>query len=208
VKRLLPIMEKALQYVLTDDWRWDKKTKLVKRGYTIDTWDFDYTAGRYPWLNFRIDDHTYWGIMHGDNSGYYEAFAQMGALYAQVGGKKGALKWQKAAQALRRRTNAVCFNGKFYTHHVHLVPVKIEGVDENQQLSLSNPMNINRGLATHEMAVNIIKEYQKRGNAKAAFADWFSLDPPMPDGIYGDEKLVGGAYCNGGLRGGTCPRCV
>jgi hypothetical protein len=199
VKRLLPVMEKALRYVLTDDWRWDKKTKLVKRGYTIDTWDFDYTAGRYPWLNFRVDDDTYWGIMHGDNSGYYEAFAQIGSLYAQVGDKKRALTWQTAAQSLRRRANAVCFNGKFYTHHVHLVPVKIQGVDESQQLSLSNPMNINRGLATHEMAVSILKEYQKRGSERGAFADWFSLDPPMPDGIYGDEKLVGGAYCNGGL---------
>jgi hypothetical protein len=60
-------------------------------------------------------------------------------------------------------------------------------------------MNINRGLATHDMAVSIIKEYQKRGKALSAFADWFSIDPPMPDGIYGDEKLVAGAYCNGGL---------
>jgi hypothetical protein len=199
VKRLLPVMEKALQYVLTDDWRWDKKTKLVKRGYTIDTWDFDFTAGRYPWLNFRVDDNTYWGIMHGDNSGYYEAFSQMSSLYAQVGDKKHALNWRKTAESLRRRANAVCFNGRFYTHHVHLVPVKIDGVDEAEQLSLSNPMDINRGLATHPMAVSIIKEYQKRGSAKSAFADWFSIDPPMPDGIYGDEKLVGGAYCNGGL---------
>ncbi len=199
VKRLLPRMERALQYVLTDDWRWDKKTKLVKRGYTIDTWDFDYTAGRYPWLNFRVDDHTYWGIMHGDNSGYYEAFTQMSLLCGHFGNKKRAQEWRTAAESLRRRTNALCYNGKFYTHHVHLVPVKIEGVDEAEQLSLSNPMNINRGLATHAMAVNIIREYQKRGTAKAAFADWFSLDPPMPDGLYGDEKLVGGAYCNGGL---------
>jgi hypothetical protein len=79
------------------------------------------------------------------------------------------------------------------------VPVSINGVDESRQLSLSNPMNINRGLATHAMAASILREYQQRGKAKGAFADWFSLDPPMPDGIYGDEKLVAGAYCNGGL---------
>jgi hypothetical protein len=80
VKKLLPRMEKALHYILTDEWRWDKKTRLVKRGYTIDTWDFDYTAGRHPWLNFQVNDDTYWGIMHGDNSGYYESFSQMAAL--------------------------------------------------------------------------------------------------------------------------------
>lgn len=198
-KNLLPKMEKALQYVMTDAWRWDKKTRLVKRGYTIDTWDFDYTAGRHPWLNFQVNDATYWGIMHGDNSGYYEAFLHVASLYAYFGNKKKALRWKRTAEELRRRTNKVCFNGRFYTHHVHLVPVKIEGVDEGEQLSLSNPMDINRGLATHAMAAEIIKEYQKRGPARKAVADWFSIDPPMPDGVFGDEKLVAGAYCNGGL---------
>ena len=199
VKNLLPRMEKALHYILTDDWRWDKKTKLVKRGYTIDTWDFDYTAGRHPWLNFQINDDTYWGIMHGDNSGYYEAFSQMAMLYSHLGLKSRARSWTNYSKAFRRRANKVCFNGTFYTHHVHLVPVVINGVDESRQLSLSNPMNINRGLATRPMAVSILREYQKRGKEMGAFADWFSLDPPMPDGIYGDEKLVAGAYCNGGL---------
>ena len=199
VKKLLPRMEKALNYILTDEWRWDKKTKLVKRGYTIDTWDFDYTAGRHSWLNFQVNDDTYWGIMHGDNSGYHEAFNQMAALYTHLGLKSRARHWASYAEAFQRRANKVCFNGAFYTHHVHLVPVSIDGVDESKQLSLSNPMNINRGLATHAMAVQILREYQQRGKAKGAFADWFSLDPPMPDGIYGDEKLVAGAYCNGGL---------
>ena len=199
VKKLLPRMERALKYILTDEWRWDKKTRLVKRGYTIDTWDFDYTAGRHSWLNFQVNDDTYWGIMHGDNSGYYEAFNQMATLYAHLGLRARARHWSSYAEAFRRRANKVCYNGAFYTHHVHLVPVSIDGVDESKQLSLSNPMNINRGLATHAMAVKILREYQQRGKAKGSFADWFSLDPPMPDGIYGDEKLVAGAYCNGGL---------
>jgi hypothetical protein len=199
VKSLMPVIEKALNYVLTDEWRWDKKTRLVKRGYTIDTWDFDYTAGRHPWLNFQINDDTYWGIMHGDSSGFYEAFSQVSSLYSTLGVPKRALHWKTFADKFRRRANKVSFNGRFYTHHVHLVPVKIDGVDEAEQISLSNPMNINRGLATHDMAVRIIKEYQKRGKAVSAFADWLSIDPPMPNGIYGDEKLVAGAYCNGGL---------
>ena len=199
VKSLMPVVERALNYVLTDPWRWDKKTNLVKRGYTIDTWDFDYTAGRHPWLNFQINDDTYWGIMHGDSSGFFEAFSQVASLYSALGVNKRAQHWGKFAEGFRRRANKVSFNGRFYTHHVHLVPVKIDGIDEAAQISLSNPMNINRGLATHDMAVSIIREYQKRGTALSAFADWFSIDPPMPDGIYGDEKLVGGAYCNGGL---------
>ena len=199
VKNLLPKMEKALRYVQTNEWRWDKKKGLVKRAYTIDTWDFDYTAGRHPWLNFQITDDTFWGIMHGDNSGYYEAFTQMALLSEHFRFQKKARHWKDLARAVRRRANRICFNGRFYTHHVHLVPVSIDGVDESSQLSLSNPMDINRGLADHRMAVSIIKEYQKRGLSRKSVADWFSIDPPMPDGIFGDEKLVAGAYCNGGL---------
>ncbi|MBI3787000.1 MAG: hypothetical protein HY276_01980 [Ignavibacteriales bacterium] len=199
MKNLLPHMEKALQYILTDDWRWDKKTKLVKRGYTMDTWDFDYTAGRHPWLNFQINERTFWGIMHGDNSGYYESFNQMAAFYVHLGNKKRAEYWKKFAESFRRRANKLCFNGRFYTHHVHLVPVKIDGVDESEQLTLSNPMDINRGMATHEIAVAIVREYQRRKETANAFAEWFSVDPPFPAGIYGDEKIIPGAYCNGGI---------
>lgn len=199
LKSLLPHMEKALNYILTDEWRWDRKHKLVKRAYTMDTWDFDYTAGRHDWLNFQINEHTFWGIMHGDNSGYYEAFRQMAQFYAHLGNRKRSSSWSKFADAFRKRANKVCFNGQFYTHHVHLVPVKVDGVDEASQLTLSNPMDINRGMATHEMAVSIIEEYQRRERETGVFAPWFSVDPPFPAGIFGEEKIVPGAYCNGGI---------
>ena len=199
MKNLLPHMEKALEYVLSDEWRWDAKTKLVKRGFSIDTWDFDYTAGRHPWLNFQLNEHTFWGIMHGDNSGYYESFVQMSRFYEHLKNGKRAKHWRNFADAFRRRANRVCFNGRFYSHQIHLVPVNIEGVDEREQLSLSNPMDINRGMPTHEMAVSIINEYRRRGRSSKAFAEWFSIDPPFPDGMFGDEKLVQGMYCNGGI---------
>ncbi len=199
LKRMLPHLEKGLAYILTDPWRWDNKHKLVKRAYTIDTWDFDYTAGRHPGLNFQITDNTFWGIMHGDNSGFYEAFVQMGKFYAHLKNRLRAAYWQKFAGAFRARANKVCYNGRFYTHHVPLVPVTIDGVNTAEQLSLSNPMDINRGLATHEMALSILREYQRRGEATQAFAPWFSIDPSFPAGMFGDEKLVQGMYCNGGI---------
>lgn len=199
MKRMLPHAERALAYIFSDPWRWDVSRKLVKRAYTIDTWDFDYTAGRHPWLNFQITDDTYWGIMHGDNSGYYEACMRLAALLDHVRQRKRAGYWRRFAAGLRRRANALCYNGRFYTHHVPIVPVTVPGVDTTTQLSLSNPMDINRGLATHPMAALIIREYQERGKATGAFAEWFSIDPPFPDGIYGDEKIVVGAYCNGGI---------
>ncbi|MEK6572283.1 MAG: hypothetical protein AABZ61_12990, partial [Bacteroidota bacterium] len=93
LRRLLPHMERALHYALADPWRWDPKTKLVKRGLTIDTWDFDYTAGRHSWLNFQITDHTFWGIMHGDSSVYYESFVNMSKFYRQLRNHRRSQYW-------------------------------------------------------------------------------------------------------------------
>jgi len=199
IQRLLPKMEKALEYILSHPWRWDNKAKLVKRAYTIDTWDFAYTAGAHEWLQFQITDDTFWGIMHGDNSGYYEAFRIMALLQDYFKNKKLAGLWQDRADTLKANMNKTCWNGKFYTHFVKITPVEIPGVDESAQLSLSNPMDINRGAASHKMAVSIIQEYINRRDSTETFAEWFSIDPPFPDGIFGDDKLKKGAYVNGGI---------
>ena len=196
---LLPALARALTYTMTHPWRWEAAHGLVKRPYTIDTWDFDYTAGRHPWLNFQVTEHTFWGLMHGDNSGFYEAAVLLGRLYAEAGDRAAAQQWAETAAGVRARANALLFNGRFYTHFHKLTPVTIDGVDEAAQLSLSNPMAVNRGLATHEMAVAVLQEYRRRRTETAAFAEWFSIDPPFPDGLFGDEKLVGGAYVNGGI---------
>jgi hypothetical protein len=77
--------------------------------------------------------------------------------------------------------------------------VEIPGVDEAGQLSLSNPMAVNRGAADHARAVSIIEEYRRRRERGGAFAEWYSIDPPFPGGVFGDERLVKGAYVNGGI---------
>jgi hypothetical protein len=202
---LVPNMERALDYIFTNPQRTDSPTGLVKRAYTIDTWDFAYTAGKHEWLQFQINEDTYWGIFHGDNSGYYEALDILERLHDYFDGRiKPSGRWQKSEikekkESIRKKANEVCWNGRFYTHFVKLTPVTIPGVDESSQLSMANPMSINRGMATHEMAVSVIREYQRRKETTSAFAEWFSIDPPFPDGIFGDEKLVGGAYINGGI---------
>lgn len=196
---ILPSLERALTYSISHPLRWDQQTGLIKRPYTIDTWDFDYTARRADWLNFQITDQTFWGIFHGDNSGFYESARLLGKLYHEIDNSENAQKWNQIAIDIRQRTNELLFNGPFYTHFHKITPVTIAGVDEAKQLSLSTPMAINRGLATHEIAVAILQEYQKRSEQTDAFAEWFGIDPPFPDGIFGDEKLIGGAYINGGI---------
>jgi hypothetical protein len=198
-RRLLPRLEKALDYATTHPWRWDAAHGLVKRAYTIDTWDFAYTAGRHDWLQFQITPDTFWGLMHGDNSGYYEAFRLMAMLHRRLGSPSRAEWWDERAAGLRERLNRTCWNGAFYTHFVKLTPVTIEGVDEAAQLSLSNPMDINRGVADHAQAASILREYRRRAAERRSFAEWFSIDPPFPGGVFGDERLVAGAYCNGAI---------
>ena len=198
IKDLLPCFENALSYIM-NSWYWDKDKFLVKRPYTIDTWDFAYTAGKHNWLQFQIDENTYWGYMHGDNSGYYEAFSFMSGWYSYFSINRKVELWRTRAERIRKSLNKTCWNGKYYTHFVKISPVTIIGVDESHQLSLSNPMNINRGTTTRKMAESIIKEYQKRKTESGSFAEWFSIDPSFPAGIFGDEKLIAGAYCNGGI---------
>ncbi|RMF58966.1 MAG: hypothetical protein D6746_08980 [Bacteroidetes bacterium] len=199
IARLLPALDRALVYTTTHPWRWDAHHGLVKRPYTIDTWDFDFTAGRHPWLNFQITDETFWGIMHGDNSGLYEAALLLARLYDHIGAGERAAAWRARADAVRAQANRLLFNGRYYTHFYRLGPVPDPGADEAEQLSLSNPMAINRGLADHAIAVSILREYRRRREAGSAFAEWFSIDPPFPAGTFGDERLVPGAYCNGGI---------
>jgi len=199
VRGLIPNMERALDYIFTHPQRVDQATGLVKRAYTIDTWDFAYTAGKQPWLHFQIDDDTFWGIFHGDNSGYYEALNILATLYDYFGQPDKALWPRQKAKDIIEKVQEICWNGDYLTHFVKLTPFTVPGVDESSQLSMANPMSINRGITTHEMAVSIIQEYQRRKATTDSFAEWFSIDPPFPDGVYGDEKLIGGAYINGGI---------
>lgn len=199
LQEMIPYLEKALEYILHHSLYWDKEAGLVKRPYTIDTWDFAYTAGKHDWLQFQINDDTYWGYMHGDNSGYYEAFVIMSLIYDYFSESGLADRWREQASAIREAMNKTCWNGSYYTHFVKITPLSIPGVDESLQLSLSNPVNINRGVTSHEMARAIIQEYQKRHAGATHFAEWYSIDPPFPDGIFGDDKLKKGAYINGGI---------
>lgn len=211
MERVLPSLDQALSYTLSHEWRWDEEHGLVKRPYTIDTWDFDYTGGRVDRLNFQVSDDTFWGLFHGDNSGVFEAAHCLSVLHETGGNSERAQYWEKIATGIRRRANELLFNGRFYTHFHKLTPVTVDGVDEGEQLSLSNPMAINRGLAPHDVAVAILEEYQRRRENVDAFAEWFSIHPPFPDGLFGDDKLVAGAYVNGGimpLAGGELARAA
>jgi hypothetical protein len=199
LKSILPNLEKAIEYTMNDPQRWDQNYQMVKRAYTIDTWDFAYTAGKHSWLQFQINDDTIWGIFHGDNTGLYEALIILSRIHLILGNTDRVEYYKLRALDLSERILKHVWNGRFFDHFIKFKECKIDGVDESSQLSLSNPMAINRGVGTPGMAAAMLREYQFRCDNENAFAPWFSMNPPFPDGIFGDEKLIGGAYINGGF---------
>lgn len=210
VKKWLPNLVKGINYNMTDPLRWSKKYNLIKRGYTLDTWDFmqlpssreEYTrnGGNVQKGIFNVDEQTPMGIMHGDNSGLYAACNQLAEMYNAIGDKKSATQWSKQATGVRKRTNDLCWNGKFYAHFVEDDPMpSYLQIDQKNTLSLSNPYDINRGLPTRQMAQSIINTYQelKEKNKDSSFAEWYGIYPAVQP-HYADYKP--GSYMNGGVN--------
>ena len=203
-------LEKGMYYAMSDPLRWSKKYQLVKRGYTLDTWDFmQLPATRKEYTSqgkdvqegiFDIDENTPMGIMHGDNSGMYAACRQLSEMYTALGNKSGAEAWAKQAEIFQVRTNAVCWNGKYYAHFVEDDPMPgYLKIDQKNTLSLSNPYDINRGLPTREMALSIINTYRslKENNKMNSFAEWFGIYPAV-EPHFADYQP--GSYMNGGVN--------
>ena len=198
-------LEKGLNYSMNDPKRWSKEYNLVKRPFTIDTWDFEYLPGQKPKpLPRTIDKRTKFCIMHGDNSGVYQGCRLLAKMFDYKGNINKMDYWNNKAKELKINVNKICWNGKFYTHQVHIDSIDVPGVDESKQLSLSNPYDINRGIASHEQAVSIIKEYQRRKETVDSFAEWFSIDPVFPFNFAGIKSgpwwsIDAGNYVNGGI---------
>ena len=194
MKGRLPSLERALEYDFTDPTRWNAEHGALMRTFSIDTWDFTYGISDH---NRKIEPGLPMGIMHGDNSGLYRACLQLAEMLRAAGNNERAEFWEKRGEELRERVNKLCFNGTFYTHQILLQPVDT-GIREEDILSLSNAYDINRGLPTHDMAIKIIDEYQRRREAMqdTYFAEWFSINPPYPKfGPYEADHYINGGVC-------------
>jgi hypothetical protein len=196
VLKALPKLEKGIIYNLTDEKRFAKDYGLIKRTFTIDTWDFTY--GSHP-TQRRILDGMPMSIMHGDNSGVYHACLQIAEICDYFGFSEKAVFWRFNAEEIKKAMFKYLWNGKFFIHQLHLNHNGID--DETNRLSLSNPYDINRGVCSYEQARSIIKEYIDRGIAKKNiyYAPWFSIDPPYDNGFGELQQLKPFMYMNGGL---------
>ena len=191
LKRVLPKLEKGIDYITNDKKRWDAEHGLVKRPFTIDTWDFTYG---YPGDNRRIEDDTPMSIMHGDNSGVYQAMNQLAWFNRRLGNEGKATEWEKRARVLKENMFKHLWNGRFFIHQLHLGHNGADNL-ESERLSLSNPYDINRGVTSLEEARKIIEEYLTRKDKTDNFAEWFSIDPPYES----FNNYTSGRYVNGAI---------
>ncbi len=148
LRRVLPKLEKGIRYITSDPKRWDRERGLVKRPFTIDMWDFTPLPDSHE--NRRIEPRTPMSVMHGDNSGVYQAMRQLAWMHCRLGNETAAAEWESRAEVLRENMFRYLWNGKFFMHQLHL---NHDGVDqmENERLSLSNTYDINRGVNYDEL---------------------------------------------------------
>ncbi len=192
LKEKLPKLEKAIDYMTSDPKRWDPVHGLVKRRFTIDTWDFADAPD--SGTNRRIEDGMPMSVMHGDNSGIYQAMRQLAWMNRRLGRETRAAEWDSRAETIRENMLRFLWNGRFFIHQLHLNHDGVDGL-ENERLSLSNPYDINRGVTDVPQSRRIIEEYLKRKQASGLFAEWFSIDPPYRK--FG--AFAAGEYVNGAL---------
>ena len=191
--RALPRLEKAIDYVTSDPQRWDARHGLVKRGYTIDTWDFTYEPASVT--NRTLTAATPQAIMHGDNSGVYQAMAQLAWLNGRLGRTAKAAAWRARADALRAAMYRHLWNGRFFFHQL---PLNVPPVDahERERLSLSAAYDMNRGLMPVADCRRTIEEFRRRRRTTDCFAEWFTVDPPYD---FTFARHPRGDYVNGGV---------
>ena len=191
LRRVLPKLEKGINYITSDAKRWDREHGLVKRPFTIDTWDFTPLPDSHE--NRRIEPHTPMSVMHGDNSGVYGAMHQLAWLNRRLGNESAAEEWEARAEILRQNMFNYLWNGKFFIHQLHLNHSGVDG-KENERLSLSNTYDINRGVTDLAQSRSIIEEYRSRKETTSLFAEWFTVDPPYEQfAAFKKGKYVNGA---------------
>jgi hypothetical protein len=189
---------KAYEYSATSPYRWSEKYGLLKRGHTIDTWDFqseeDCLSDFVGWPDPMVvhPDKTHFGVMFGDNTGYAVGCEYLAEMLDKIGRSEEARKYRQRGKDIRQRLDQLSWNGHFYTHHVpEETGYKRDlGVDESTQVSLSNAYSINRRIS-HEQAVAIIRTYLdiKANLPPGSPGEWYTIYPPFQKG-YGSHNAI------------------
>ena len=189
LKRALPRLEKGIDYQTSDPKRWDAARGLCKRPYTIDTWDFLALAGG---GDRRIDLDGPMAVMHGDNTGVYQAMRQLAFVNRRFGDVAKAQAWEARAATLKANVMRHLYNGRFFVHQLPLNGPPVDG-HEAERLTLSDAYALNRGIWSPEENRRCIEEYRRRRETGKTFAEWYTIDPPIANACHKPGEYVNGA---------------
>lgn len=198
----LDSMLKAVEYATTDPYRWSEKFQLLKRGYTVDIWDFqakeDTAIAGNDIMKVYLDK-TRFNIMYGDNVRFAYSCLLLGEMLDFAGRADEAARVRQLGQDIKHRIDDLSWNGEFYRHMVPEDPNvqrDFGGTDETRQVTLSNAWALTRGI-THDQAVAIIETYRRirREMPESSPGEWYMCYPPFEKG-WGCPKWD---YMNGGV---------
>ena len=207
MKGLLPSCAKALDYSVADKLRYSKRYGLLKRVYTIDSWDFQAVDKYLPDLGLNstmlLDaEKSKFGVFYGDNHGYILACEELSQMYDVAGDKINSDRYALRAADMRERLDNLSWNGRFFTHFIEEDPTVARdfGVDEKSQISQSNCYAINRNLKPEQNKA-IIESYLdlKNNLPKGSPGEWYAIYPPFEKGFGTHNKKW--QYMNGGVAG-------
>lgn len=194
---------RACEYATSDEYRWSEKFALLKRGYTIDTWDFlsQYDQNLGIGRNMIVDpDRTVFGVFHGDNTGFAVGCHYLAEMLRHAGRQAEAERFDRLGDELMERLTELAWNGEFYAHHVSEDPSferDFGDTNESAQVSLSNAYALNRGLP-HDKCVAIIESYRRirREMPDSSPGEFYLIYPPFEKGFGRHSKWH---YMNGGV---------
>ncbi|WP_404423940.1 hypothetical protein [Nibricoccus sp. IMCC34717] len=207
MKSLLSSAERALDYCVTDEARWSKRFQLLKRVYTIDSWDFQVDDEYTPQMGLAktmvIDPkRSKFGVFFGDNVYYAAACDQLAEMMTRAGNTSGAEKFSRRGNEIRERLNALSWNGRFFRHFVDEDPsVKRNlGVDESTQIAQGNAYALNYHIR-EDQARAILATYKNLRDhlPPGSPGEWYAIYPPFGRGFeFHNAKWQ---YMNGGIGG-------
>jgi len=194
---------KALQFSQTSPYYWSEKFQLMKRGHTIDFWDYQPTEDAHiagdDIMNVKLGE-TRHSIMFGDNLRMAASCEYLSEMLIAVGRNSEAKNVLEYGLGLRERIEKLAWNGEFFTHQTPEDPsVKRDfgGTDEKKQVVLSNTYALNANIS-HDKCVAIIKTYQRIRTEMPSSSpgEWYLCYPPFEKGYGNNPKWD---YMNGGV---------
>lgn len=206
----LPVLERALGHLWKHPARWSHELDLPKRHFTLDSWPVSFRSpstqapSTHAPSTHAGDNSPLWCVHPGDAAQLFAACRDLSAMHEAAGDTSAATKWRERSEHLEAQINSVGWNGAFYTHQIHIVPVRVRGVDESRQLAACNLVAMNSGIASQEQCAAILREYTRRRELQiqTSFCEWWSVQPPFPQSSFNMEAGLGpNGGCSPGVGG-------